>query len=119
MNYRTREKILNAMCSDDTLYVRDTGVAVKIEEYTSDQEIVEIPLIRKNSKKKRSEMCTVVFQGTPNKKCIDLSIDFSIYRNGTTQKLEFKADIELKNLSVYPFESRGAKLLYDRKKKRN
>lgn len=113
MNYHAKRKIVDAICRDETLFIKNTGVSVKILEYCSpDRSDYSGRRLRKVL-----ELCNVQFLKPANKKSLSLCNKFTICRDSNSNKLEVTADVEIKNLSLYPYESKGAKVLYDKTKK--
>ncbi len=108
-----RDKLIEAMFRNETLYIKDTGVKVSIDYFGSD-------LSRdsgfRTSRTVRDYLVKVEFETAPSMKALKLCTKYHIKKNSHTKKMEMDAEVELDNLSLYPFETKGAKLLYGKEK---
>jgi hypothetical protein len=106
-----RNKLLQAICKGDILFIKDTGVKVKVEYFGSD-----LSDYRTRNRDKR-EFCNIELLDSVTTKAIKLFHKYDIKRNNTTGKMELDAVIDIKNLSLTPYESKAGKLLYEKRNK--
>ena len=118
MNWRIRDKLIHAICKGEALYIKNTGTKVAVDYYGFD---IDGGLLgRRSSNNKRTDYpCHIVFLSVPTKKALTLCDKFHIKRNSITHNMEVDGTISLENLSLTPFESKGAKLLYAKNQKRD
>jgi hypothetical protein len=110
MNWRLRDKIIEAICTDKPLYIKDTGIKVEVDYFGTD-----IDRFRSRGKPPIEEV-RVTMVNTPTAKALKLFKEWHIKKNSHSKTMELDGVIELKNLSLTPFESKGAKILYAKKK---
>lgn len=116
MNWRIKDKIIEAICKGETLYIKDTGIAVIVDYFGTD--IRENNWSYKNNKRKKEhEPCKVDFIGIPNKKALSLCEKYHIKRNSHSKTMELEGVIKIDKLSLTPFEGKAAKVLYEKVKK--
>lgn len=117
MNWRTRDKIIQAICKGEFLYIKDTGIKVSVDYYGSD---IDGGLfgVRNSNHRRADYPCHIIFSQAPTKKALTLCNKFHIKRNSVSNSMEIDGVISLENLSLTPYETKGAKLLYEKKQKR-
>ena len=109
-----RDKIIEAMYKNKPLYIRGTGVKVFIDYFGSDT--------RTNTGWNRTKnldeysKCMIEFATPPNMKALKLCRAFHIKRNSHSKTMELNGEIDIKNLSLTPYETRAAKVLYEQEK---
>ena len=114
MNWRTRDKVIAAICKGETLYIKNTGIGVSVEYFGTD---LREDTWRSRKQKRQDNLCQVEFIAMPNKKALNLCKKYHIKRNSHSKIMELEAEIDISNLSLTPFEGKGAKLLYEKTKK--
>lgn len=108
-----RDKLIEAMFNNETLYVKDTGVKVSIDYFGSD---LKSEIFGRSNSKNRDYPVKVEFVTPPSIKALKMCNKYHIKKNSHTKQMELDAEIELDNLSLYPFETEGAKVLYGKQK---
>ncbi len=111
MNYRTKNKLIQAICKGQTLYIRDTGIAVRVDYFGSD--------LREDFRGRNRRIehpCNIEFLTPPTTKALKLFNKWHIKRNSHSGKMELDGTINLEHLSLKPFETKAAKVLYDKVK---
>ena len=108
MNYRTKDKIIEALITSKEVYLKNTGISVGLDFMESDR----------FSKLKNTSYCTIYCLTTPTSSALKLFNTFHISKNRISNIVECCGCIEIKNLSLVPYESRAGKLLYSKKKVR-
>ena len=111
MNYRTKNKIIEAICKGKTLFIKDTGIAVCIEYFGTD--IDEF----RNGRNDRKQYCQVEFISSPTVTSLTKFKSYHIKKNSHSGKMELNGTIDITNLSLVPYESKAGKLLYGKKGK--
>jgi hypothetical protein len=114
MDWRVRDKLIEAMFKNEPLYIRDTGVKVSIDYFGTD----EHPSFTRASDEKRMPRVKIVFDSAPNMKALKMCKKYHIKKNSHSKIMELDAEIDLDKLSLYPFESDGAKVLYGKEAKK-
>lgn len=114
MNWRQKDKLIEAIFNNKPIYIKNTGVRVNIEYYGSDN---ESPFLGRSSSRKNENIVKINFETTPNNKALKLCKNFNILRNGHHNRSEAQGNISLVNLSLVPFEGAAAKLIYEKEKK--
>jgi hypothetical protein len=118
MNYKAKNKIVEAICKDTPLFVKGTGVRVKVDYFGTDLDEFRVSLGRKQSKAKDVRLfCNVEFVGSPTPKALKLFQRYHIKRNSVSDKMELDGVIDIENLSTTPYDSKAAKVLYEKKNK--
>ncbi len=115
MNWRTRDKIIAAICKGEHLYIKDTGIKVSVDYFGTD--LVD-GLWRAPKNKKVDEPCNIEFLDAPTHKALQKLIKYHIRKNSHSKTMEVEGTIGIKELSLTPFESKGAKILYEKSKKK-
>lgn len=113
MSYRNKNKIIEAICRGDILYIKNTGIAVTVTYFGTD---VGTDWTTRKIKKVEN-LCEIEFINTPTRKALDLCEKFHIKRNTVSKKIELDGYIKIINLSISPFEGKAAKVLYEKNKK--
>mgnify|MGYP001567576444 CR=1 FL=1 len=108
LNWRLRDKLIHAIFKGQSLFVKNTGVKVSVEHFGDNDDWTT------NSYRKDS--CKIVFETVPTSKALRLVNNYSIHKNCHSNTVETNANISLHNLSLSPFETPSAKLLYDKVK---
>lgn len=110
MNWRKRDKLIEAMVNNKDLYIVNTGVKISVEYFGSS-----------DNRDYRGRIITapvkIEFLTSPTSKALKLCKNFQIRKNGMTKKMELAAEIDLNNLSLTPYEGKIAKLVYTDKGK--
>lgn len=109
LNWRLRDKIIQAIFKGQNLFIKNTGVKISVEHFGNDGEFW-------GRDPKNSDICKIVFESVPTGKALKLVRDYSIHKNSHTNSINSCANIDLYNLSLIPFETASAKLLYDKTK---
>lgn len=115
MNWRTRDKIINAICKGQKVYIKDTGIEVSVEYFGTDSR--ESFFDRNQKKSIEKQICHIEFITVPSKKALDLCCKYHIKKNSVSKNMELDGHIELSKLSLTPFEGKAAKILYAKEKK--
>ena len=115
MKWRERDKLIESMFNNSPLFIKDTGVQVSVDYFSTDQD-------RDNNWGRRKAIkdeprCKVNFETSPTMKALKLCCKFHIKRNSHSKVMEIDAEIKLDKLSTTPFESNAAKVLYEKEKK--
>jgi len=110
MNYRVKNKLIEAICNSKTLYVKDTGVKVNVIYYGTDLHEVG------RDYKTKLEYCNIEFVDIPTTKCLKQLVKFHVRDGDNPGTMYSSATILLENLSLTPFETKAAKLLYKPRK---
>lgn len=120
MNWRQRDRIIEAMFKNEPLYIRDTGVAVAVEYFGTDTRLGGNSNTQWTKKKNIDEfsLVKIEFQSAPTLKALKMCNRFHIKRNSHSKTMELDAEIDIKNLSITPYETNAAKVLYEQTKKR-
>jgi hypothetical protein len=105
MNPKTKDKIIDAICRGDILYIRDTGIRVQVDYFGTDA------FVFAETRDKRFN-CHIEFIDTPTAKCLRLCEKFDVKKNSHTNKMELNGLININKLSLKPYESKAGKLLY-------
>lgn len=105
LNWRLRDKIIEAIFKGQTLFIKNTGVKVSVENFGDDVD----DYIRN---KYRRDSCKITFESTPTSKALKLVNNYSIHKHSNT--VSTNANIDLYNLSLTPFETPSARLLYEK-----
>lgn len=121
MNWRQRDRIIEAIFRNEPLYIRDTGVAVAVEYFGSDTRLgsSNTPWTKSKKVSKKVDEFSLVkieFQSVPTIKALKLCNRFHIKRNSHSKTMELEAEIDIKNLSITPYETNAAKVLYEQAK---
>ena len=114
MNWRYRDKLIAAICKGDHLYIKDTGVKVSVEYFGTD---ISDNSFRGGKSKRTDDPCNIEFLSTPTHKALQKVLKYHIKRNSHSKTMELDGVIHLKELSLTPYESKGAKILYEKTKK--
>ena len=117
MNWRQRDRIIEAMFRNEPLYIRDTGVAVTVEYFGTGTRLgsSNTPWT-KRKKVDEFSLAKIEFQSAPTIKALKLCNRFHIKRNSHSKTMELEAEIDIKNLSITPYETNAAKVLYEQTK---
>ena len=107
MNYRERNQIIEAICKDSPLFIRDTAIRVKIDYFGSDMSD-----FRNRNKKDEGLYCRIEFLDPPTSKVMKLMRKYDFKRNSHSNKMELEGVICIDHLSTVPRNSRAGKLLY-------
>lgn len=117
MNWRYRDKIIEAIYKNEPLYIKSTGVKVFVDYFGTDSRNT---LDRYNSSRKKQldeySRCHIVFESAPNMKALKSCLTFHIKRNSHSKTIEVNAEIGISNLSLTPYETKAAKVLYEKQK---
>lgn len=114
MNWRERDRIVEAMFKNEALYIRNTGVQVHVDYFGTDT--------RSNTGWNRTKTldeyskCVIEFATPPTLKALKLCRTFHIKRNSHSKTMELNGEIDIKNLSLTPYETKAAKVLYEKQK---
>lgn len=109
MNYREKNKIIEQICKGKSLFIKDTGITVEVEYFGSD--------MREFNRNEKEELfCQVTLTGIPTNKALSFFEKFNIKRNSVSNEMELDGVIKLTNLSITPFETKAAKVLYGKNK---
>jgi hypothetical protein len=111
MNYKTQNKIIEAICKGKNLFIKNTGIVVLVDYYGTD--LLEF---RRRGPDRR-QFCNIEFLTTPTTKALKLLEKFHIKKNSHSKTMELDGVINLDLLSLSPYESKAGKLLYDKKGK--
>lgn len=103
LNWRLRDRIINAIFKGNSLFIKNTGVKVSVEQFGEDVDDWTY-------NKRRRDTCKIVFETTPNSKALRLLRNYSISKHNNV--VSTNATIDLYNLSLSPFETSSARLLY-------
>lgn len=109
LNWRLRDKIISAIFRGSSLFIKNTGVKVSVEHFGEDVDDYVRNRYRRDS-------CKIVFETTPTTKALRLVNNYSIHKNSHSNTVGTNANIDLYNLSLSPFETASAKLLYEKSK---
>lgn len=109
LNWRLRDKIIQAIFKGQNLFIKNTGVKISVEHFGNDGDFWP-------RSRERRDTCKIVFESVPTGKALKLVNDYSIHKNSHTNSVNSCANIDLYNLSLIPFETASAKLLYDKTK---
>lgn len=116
MNWRERDRIIEAMYRNEPLFIRDTGVAVAVDYFGTD---TRLSGGRDSWTKAKAvdefSLVKIEFQSPPTLKALKKCDRFHIKRNSHSKTMELDAEIDIKNLSLTPYESKAAKVLYENK----
>lgn len=107
LNWRLRDKIIYAIFKGQSLFIKNTGVKVSVEHFGDDNDDW-------GRNKYRRDSCKIVFETTPTTKALKLVSNYSIHKNSHSQTVDTNANIDLYNLSLTPFETPSARLLYEK-----
>jgi hypothetical protein len=115
MNWRTRDKIIEAMYKNEPLYIRDTGVKVSVDYFGTD---TRDSLGFSGRKKDFDEYskCHIQFDSPPNMKALKMCKTFHIKKNSHSNTMELDAHIDISKLSLTPYETKAARVLYEQAK---
>lgn len=113
MNWRKKDKLIEAMFKNIPLYIINTGVQIEVDYFGSE---LEHSTFRNNNPNK-FHICKIEFITTPTIKSLKLCKQYHIKKNSSSNKMEFDAEISLDNLSLFPFEGKAAELIYKKDKK--
>jgi hypothetical protein len=111
MNYRTKNKIIEAICKGKTLFIKDTGIAVAVTYFGSDADEFRVGRNDKN------RYCHIEFISPPTMSSLTKFKNYHIKKNSHSGKMELDGTIDISNLSLTPYESKAGKLLYGKKGK--
>jgi hypothetical protein len=114
MNWRYRDKLIAAICNGDHLYIRDTGIRVSVDYFGTD---IADNSWRGSKSKRSDDPCNIEFVDKPTHKALQKLIKYHIKRNSHSKTMELDGTIHLRELSLTPYESKGAKILYEKKQK--
>lgn len=109
MNYKTKNKLIEHICKGKPLFIKDTGVKVEVDYFGTDMNEFR-------SRNSREDYCQVDMITPPTTKALKLFEKFHIKRNSHTKEMEIEGTIKLRNLSLSPYETKAAKVLYEKKK---
>lgn len=107
MNWRVRNKLIEQICLGNTLFIKDTGVRVFVDYFGSDFD---------GLRSSRFDLCKVIFHDKPTHKALKQMRRFHIRRNSHSKAVDVDGEITIDKLSLTPYESKGAKVLYEKKK---
>lgn len=113
MNYRVKNKIIDAICKGKNLFIKDTGIEVMVEYLGTDLQELRV---RGRSVGSKDFHCSVLFVTPPTVGVLKLFKKYDIIRNSHSQTVEAKGNISIEHLSLIPYEGKAGKLLYGKKK---
>ncbi len=114
MNWRLRDKIIEAMFHNKDLYIKNTGVKVSVDYFGSD--LNDDNWGRGRSKKSPFTHVKIEFMSPPTIKALKLCRKYHIKKNSHSKTMELDAEIEIDQLSLVPYEGKAANLVYEVKK---
>ena len=109
LNCKLRDKIIARIFMGNYLFIKNTGVRVSVENFGDD---IGEYAVNRNGR----DYCKITFETTPTTKALKLVNNYNIYKNTQSNTVSTNASIDLHNLSLSPFETEAAKLLYDKSK---
>jgi len=107
LNWKLRDKIISAIFKGSYLFIKNTGVKVSVEEFGDNADDYGRNEYRKDS-------CKIIFETSPTTKALKLVNHYNIHKNSHTNVVSTSANIDLYNLSLSPFETSSARLLYEK-----
>ena len=109
LNWRLRDKIIHAIFKGQSLFIKNTGVKVTVEHFGDDND-------EWGDSRHKRDSCKIVFESAPTTKALKLVNNYTMHKNCHTNLVETNANIDLYNLSLIPFETASAKILYEKSK---
>ena len=110
-----RDKIIEAMYKNEPLYIKGTGVKVSVDYFGTDSaDRLGFTSRRKNLDE--YSKCHIQFESAPNMKALKMCNVFHIKKNSHSKTMELDAHINISNLSLTPYETKAAKVLYEQAK---
>jgi len=107
MNYKMKDRIISAIAKGDTLFIKGTGVRVTVDYFGVD-------CFTETVRGKKVENCHLEFIDTPTTECLKLCSKYDIKKNSHTKEIEVSGVIDIRKLSLRPYESKAGKLLYEK-----
>lgn len=118
MNWRVRDKILETLFEGKEVYIKDTGVKITLDYFGSDLERNNYFVSSPSKKRAKEEIaCKVNFVSKPTLKALKKCKSFHVRQNSHLRVVEIEGIIEVKELSLYPFETNSAKVLFKKQTK--
>lgn len=111
MNWKKRDKIIEAIYKNEPLFIKDTGVKVSVDYFGTDTD----KFGSFGKKPTAVDKCQISFETAPTMKALKACTSYHIKKNSHTKKIELDAQIEIDKLSILPYESKAAKILYKQK----
>lgn len=111
MKLTLSEKILTAVCKNEKLYIKNTGVEILVISFGDNTKIY-------NKSDKMTNCFKIEFLTIPTKKALALCKNIEFALNRSTGKIEGEALIPMSDVSLTPYEGKAAKILYEKTKKR-
>jgi len=108
--YRSHNnKILQALFLGEPVYIKNTGVQVELDYMGKD---IHRFSDDRNIKKSLFEIVKIDFVSVPNIEALKLLENFDVLKNSVSKKVSGSGIIKLENLSLQPYESEAANVLF-------
>jgi len=114
MNYRDRNKVIEAISKDNPLFIKGTGVQIKVDYFGTDME--DFRLRGRGQKQDKRLFCNIDFMTPPTNKVLKRLVKYHFKRNSHTNQMEISGVICIDELSTVPHNSRAGELLYGKGK---
>lgn len=110
MNYKLKNKIIESIIKCQPLYIKDTGVKVKVTYYGSD--------LREFGTRSRNALqyCNIDFLTSPTTKALKMLVSVHVREANKSDTMDCIGTILLDNLSLTPYDTKAAKLLFKKSK---
>lgn len=106
---RAKNKLIEQICKGKPLFIKNTGIRVEVDYFGTDMH-------KFRSRNSKEDYCQVNMLDPPTIKSLKMFEKFHIKMNSHSKEMELEGTIKLSNLSIMPYETEAARVLYEKKK---